>query len=242
LALESTSSDYQTDRLAEMEFATNYREWLRALTEPHLGKRVLEVGAGSGYMTECFARNGRELLIAMEPYPHYRPLLEQRFAGKRVEVLEADITDPAVVARLEPRRLDSAVSFNVFEHIADDDAAFAHVHAVLQPGGRFVCFVPAFPAIYGAMDAELGHQRRYSRKELAAKARGAGFEVVALRYLNLPGFFAWAVNARLLRRSEYPGGANAVGFWDRAVIPVARRLEARVKLPVGQSLLLVAQR
>jgi SAM-dependent methyltransferase len=240
LAIESTSSDYQTDRLAEIEVATNYREWLRALTEPHLGKRVLEVGAGSGYMTECFS--DRELLVALEPYPHYTPLLRQRFAGTRVEVLQADITDPSVRARLQSKRLDSAISYNVFEHIPDDAAAFANVYSVLEPGGRFVCFVPAFPSIYGAMDEELGHQRRYTRKELAGKARAAGFHVLSLRCVNLPGFFAWAVNARLLRRREYPGGTQAVGFWDRVVIPIARSVEERVTLPVGQSLLLVAQR
>jgi hypothetical protein len=49
---------------------------------------------------------------------------------------------------------------------------------VMSPGGRICCFVPAFPFLFGALDEQLGHFRRYRRQELAAKTSEAGLRVV----------------------------------------------------------------
>ena len=48
---------------------------------------------------------------------------------------------------------------------------------MLTPGGRAVVLVPALPALYGSLDRELGHARRY-REGRPARAhsprRGCG--------------------------------------------------------------------
>jgi SAM-dependent methyltransferase len=138
--------------------------------------------------------------------------------------------------------IDSAMSFNVFEHIEDDRSAMRNVQQVLEPGGHFVCFVPACKLLYGRMDQDLGHHRRYSKPELAAKAKEAGFEIVELKYVNLIGFFAWLVNGRLLRSGEVSGGASAMRLYDRFMVPLTRFIESHWQPPFGQSLLLVARK
>jgi len=220
--------------------AVNYREWLLEVSRPHLGESVLEVGAGIGTMTAGVLDKPR--VIALEFDPDFADRLRERFAGDhQVEVRVGD------AAHLEGLRahtggpVDSAMSFNVFEHIDDDEAAFRNVFEVLKPGGHFVCFVPAFPVIYGRVDHDLGHCRRYVKSELAGKARAAGFEVESIRYFNLPGFFAWGLNTRVLRARTLPGGP-AVRVFDRTVVRATRWLEKRWTPPFGQSLLLVARR
>jgi SAM-dependent methyltransferase len=227
--------------LDAMLAAVNYREWLLEVSRPHLGDIVLEVGAGVGTMTAGVL--DRRRVIALEFDPGFVDQLQGRFAGDpHVEVREGDAAHLEGLLGMTGGPVDSAMSFNVFEHIDDDEAAFRNVADVLKPGGHFVCFVPAFPILYGGVDHDLGHCRRYRRAELAAKARAAGFEVESIRYFNLPGFFAWGFNTRILRARRLSGGAAAVRVYDRIVVPAARWIERRWTPPFGQSLLLVARK
>ena len=221
--------------------AVNYREWLLEVSRPHLGESVLEVGAGIGTMTAGVLDKPR--VIALEFDPDFADRLRERFAGDpNVEVCVGDAAHIDGLLGHTHGPVDSVMSFNVFEHIDDDQTAFRNVFEVLRPGGHFVCFVPAFPVLYGGVDHDLGHCRRYVRAELATKTRAAGFEIESLRYFNLPGFFAWGFNTRVLRARRLSGGPGAVRVYDRTVVRAARWLEKRWAPPFGQSLLLVARR
>jgi SAM-dependent methyltransferase len=134
------------------------------------------------------------------------------------------------------------MSFNVLEHIADDTAVLRNVFDVLPPGGRFVCFVPAFPSIYGSIDRALGHVRRYTRAEMKAKMAGAGFVTVEARYMNFIGYFAWFVAGRVVRLDSFGEAGSTVKAYDRLVIPISRSLERLLPPPFGQSLLAVGER
>lgn len=238
---QDPSPDDLSRTLETLAEAVNYRDWLHAVTLPWLGRRVLDVGAGMGTMTDAI--RDRDLVVALEPEARYAELLRDRYRDQpQVQVWEVGATDAAVPARSRAAGVDSAMSFNVFEHIEDDDAAFRVVHDALPAGGRFVCFVPAFPVLYGEMDRALGHFRRYRRGQLATKARAAGFEVEMLHHMNLPGFFAWWANGRLLRSRGVSGGGPALRIYDATVIRLSRALEQRHPPPFGQSLLLVARR
>jgi SAM-dependent methyltransferase len=221
--------------------AVNYREWLLEVSRPHLGDTVLEVGAGIGTMTAGVL--DRPCVIALEFDPEFAEKLRERFAGHHnVVVRVGDAAHMEGLLGHTGGSVDSAMSFNVFEHIDDDEAAFRNVFEVLKRGGSFVCFVPAFPVLYGGVDHDLGHCRRYVKAGLAAKAQAAGFEVESIRYFNLPGFFAWGFNTRILRARTLSGGPAAVRLYDRTVVRAAHWVEKRWTPPFGQSLLLVARK
>lgn len=222
--------------------ATRYRDWLYSAAAPHIGHRVIEIGAGFGTMTDCVL--DRDRVVALELISDYVEQLHHRFDRREnVDIYQGDATDPELWRRMTAKgQLDSAMSFNVMEHIEDDVAVFRNCHDSLVPGGRMVIFTPAFPMLFGAMDEGVGHVRRYRRGELCDKARQAGFRVVDCYYMNLPGFFLWLVNGKLLRSSGAAGGAATVRLFDRWIVPVVRASERCWHPPFGQSLLLVAEK
>jgi SAM-dependent methyltransferase len=218
--------------LAALEGAVNYADWLASLVQPHAQGRILEIGAGSGTITERLASFGE--VTALEPSAALAESLRTRLTG-RAEVVEG------VLEHLDDgRRFDTAVMINVLEHIPDDVDALRRIHALLAVGGRLVLWVPAFESLYGRFDQMIGHHRRYRRAQLVERCRSAGFEVIDCRYANLPGFFAWWLIVRLLRRVPTAGGLSTL--YDRWAVPLIRRVEGRIRMPFGQSLLLVASR
>jgi len=176
-------------------------------------------------------------VTATDVSSHWLAHLRTRFGDRRAEVAELDLLDADALAG---RRWSSAAMVNVLEHLPDDRAALAAVHARLEPGGHVLLFVPAFDALYSRFDHLVGHYRRYTRRHLTGLLRDAGFHVVEARYVNLLGAAAWWVLARQLRL--VPTGHRAVKLYDRAVVPWLSRLEGRVRPPLGQSLFIAARR
>jgi hypothetical protein len=128
----------------------------------------------------------------------------------------------------------------VLEHVPDDRAALENMRAALIPGGVIVLLVPAFPALYGPIDRNLGHCRRYTRRTLTQTARDAGLSIRKMHYVNLAGFFGWWINAHLLR---LPAQSTAqIGIFDRYIVPPLSRIESLVPPPFGQSLFAVFEK
>jgi SAM-dependent methyltransferase len=137
-------------------------------------------------------------------------------------------------------RPDSVVCVNVLEHIEGDAAALRAMVEIVVPGGVIVLLVPAFDALYGPIDRNLGHYRRYRRSSLAGLASAAGLEIRKLHYVNALGLFGWWVNARVLKRETQSDGQIAV--FDRWMVPFFSVIERAVPPPFGQSLLAVLRR
>jgi hypothetical protein len=103
-----------------------------------------------------------------------------------------------------------------------------------------VLLVPAFPALYGPIDHNLGHYRRYSRGSIARLADSTGLRIRKAHYMNAIGFFGWWVNAHILRRGAQ--SERQIGIFDRYLVPLLSRLEGMVSPPFGQSLFVVLEK
>lgn len=215
-----------------MAEATRYNEWLFARARPFVGDRALDLGAGVGTFTELLA--ARADVVALEPDPALLPRLEQRFAANaRVTVVHGEVDAIASLGSF-----DSVVCFNVLEHIADDEAAFAAIATALRPGGHALVLVPAHRALYGAIDRSVGHERRYDRGLLERRLRGAALEPLQLRHVNPVGALGWLLSSRILRREQVPQGQLRI--YD-ALVPLLRPLDA-LRLPFGLSLWAVGRK
>jgi len=221
-----------------MARAANYFAWQSRLVSPELGQRVVEVGCGLGNFTGMLL--DREAVIALDVEPACIALLRERYPNQ--PNLHAFVCDPlrddfADLARLRP---DSCVCLNVLEHIGDHRHALRAMASLLVPGGNVVLLVPAFQALYGPIDRNLGHHRRYSRRSLTRLAQAAGLEIRKLHYVNAIGFFAWWINSHVFRREAQ--SPRQIEIFDRCVVPWISRLEGLARPPFGQSLFAVLRK
>lgn len=226
-------ASYQLEILRRMDRATNYNRWLFDRAAPHLGRRVLDVGAGIGTFT-ALAADGRAI-VAIEPDTRFAEQLRDRFGGvPNVEIREAE----AASVEGDEAAFDSVICFNVLEHIADDGAALRRFRDVLAPGGRLLLLVPAHPWLYGAVDEVVEHQRRYRREALCRLLVSCELDVDELRYVNPLGALGWLASSRILRRKLLP--ERSLLLYDR-LVPLLRVLD-RLRLPFGLSVWAVARR
>jgi SAM-dependent methyltransferase len=216
----------QAEMLRRMDFAHNYNRWLLARARAFLGPRVLDAGAGSGTFTDPLAE--RHDVVALEPEHAFAEALRARYdCRSNVTVVEGDATE----LDSRSRSFDSVVCFNLLEHVPDHESMLARFRSALVPGGSLFLLVPAHPRLFGSMDRTVGHVRRYTRPQIEALLREAGFVPAEVRYVNPIGALGWLVFARLLKRTYVP--KVPLRLYDQFV-PVLRLLDG-LRLPVGLS-------
>jgi SAM-dependent methyltransferase len=227
-------SGTELDAVAE---ATNYYDWIVDSFAAHVGQRCIEAGAGIGTVSKLILdRASPRALTLIEPAANNLPVLRERFAGDpRVSVYHGyleDLTDSVAA--------DSIIAVNVLEHVERDDEFLRASYSILVPGGSLLLLVPACPAIFGSLDRAFDHFRRYTKPSLNASLLAAGFEIEIIHYLNMVGVAAWFLSGRVLRRTTL--GRGQVRFYDRWVIPIIRRLESVIPVPIGQSVMAIARK
>ncbi len=100
-------------------------------------ERVLDAGCGSGRVTELLAeRLPRGEVIAVDASPAMLEVARERLSGHgdRVRFIEADLRAPLDL----DGTVDAVLSTATFHWIADHDALFRHLAAVIRPGGWLV--------------------------------------------------------------------------------------------------------
>ena len=210
--------------------------WQYEVIAAHIGRRVLEVGSGIGNMSEQILTEPRDRVILTDMDPWYRGLLAQKFTDRpEVQVAELCLPDSAAPDRFREAKLDTVVALNVVEHIEDDVGALTTIRQLLVPGGHAVILVPAMDQLYGTLDQELGHFRRYTRPRLATAFEKAGLRLVGMKWFNRVGTFGWWLNARVRLRRRIP--LQQLKTFD-TLVPLLR-LERFLPLPFGQSLIAV---
>ena len=219
--------------LEVMEGAHRYNRWIYDRVRGGLGQRVLEIGCGTGTITSFMV--DRQLVVGIDVVDDYIRSTSHRFDDRpNIVVRRHDLTES--IDALRGYRFDSALSVNVFEHIANDEGAMKAVYALLEPGGTFTLLVPCHPALLGGFDRDIGHHRRYTKRELRRKLEASGFTVERIRRSNPVGALGWLVNVRLLGLRRLRG----TGLFNR-LVPAFAVLD-RVELPLGLSVIAVARK
>ena len=137
---------------------------------------IVDFGAGIGTLSALIQTRCGITPICVEPDPTLRRIL----AARDLPAV-ADLDDVTAA-------FDIVFSSNVLEHIVDDRACLARLHDKLPAGGGLFLFVPAFQVLWTQLDVDVGHYRRYTRRELIGKVTAAGFVIQRCRYADSLGF------------------------------------------------------
>ncbi len=226
-----TSLDHKT--LTSITQMPNYNRWIISQFKPFFGKSTLEMGSGIGNLTKYFPQTTTPILTDVSP--RYIKYLNKYFSHP---VFKYDF-QKSPPQKLRSQKFNTVFSSNVLEHIKDDKKALRYTYDLLKDKGKLLLFVPACNSIYGPLDKELKHFRRYDKKNLEKLLRDTGYKINIIRYHNFIGFFTWFISGKLLRQSVIkPLPAK---IFDLIFTPLLY-LEKYISLPIGQSLLVVAEK
>ncbi len=229
------------DRMAELDarhwWYRARREVLRALVSrniaPTAGRRILEIGCGTGHNLAMLGSFGT--IDAVELDPAAREVASQRL-GK--SVLDARLPQLEGVDRA---CYQIVAALDVIEHVEDDVAALKALASCLEPGGRMLITVPAFPWMWSGHDVANHHFRRYTKATLRNAAEQAGLTVEFMGWFNSILFPFAALNRLAARVTGKEGSADAmppapINALFETLFGLERYLIGKLPLPPGVSI------
>ena len=230
-------------RLSRMD---QFNRWLFSIIEPWIGQRILEVGCGLGNFTHFLS--GRERIVGLDLNPEHLEEFRQRNPDlSQVELHTLDAGNPDLVKKLGPGSFDSIICLNVLEHVENDSQAIRSFYSLLEPGGHLILLVPAFPFLFGTLDLNGPHFRRYTWKTVKALLQNpipsppsqGGFDIIQMHYFNLFGIPGWWFCGKILKRRILP--ASGLGWYEK-LMPLFRRIEEWTGPPLGLSIIAIARK
>src|SRR6185437_2850308 len=141
-----------------------YLSWLARTLRPHVGDTVLEIGAGIGNISGRLMGRRLQYVAAENDALHLHALRNRFLRTPNVQVRRIDPEKEADLAPLAGS-FDTVLCLNVLEYMPDPLAVVERLRRALKPGGALVMLVPQGPALFGSVDRELGHKRRFSAAE-----------------------------------------------------------------------------
>lgn len=163
---------------------------------PSQEHKTLEIGCGTGFVLKGLKRFSNLKLFGAEIFLQGLSFAAQRLP--EVEFVQLDAVNLPFVSEF-----DIICTFDVLEHIEEDEKVINNIHKALKNDGLFFISVPQHQFIWGAIDELSNHKRRYSRKELKGKLKKAGFSVLYTSSFVF-SLFPFMVTSRLLNRKALP--------------------------------------
>jgi SAM-dependent methyltransferase len=191
----------------------------------------MDFGAGTGTLAEIWQREYGINPICLEIDNGLCKILNEKsfVTFQNLDLMSSDFT--------------AVYTSNVLEHIEDDRKSLRDIRAIMQVGGKLAIYVPALPFLFSDMDAQVGHYRRYKRKELIEKVQESGFMVEKCYWNDCIGVAAM-FSLKILGYKGKLGMGSKKSFivYDKFVYPISKILDKLfLKKVVGKNLFLFAK-
>lgn len=144
-----------SESLKKRQQINRYSRWMYNNFKDYIGKRVLDIGSGTGNMISFYI-NSCEKVVATEIFPAELEYISKRFESTNIECRLFDIAK-SDISPLKEYLFDTITCINVLEHIEDDIKAVSNMKDIIQTGGKIIILVPAISRAYGTMDKACGH-------------------------------------------------------------------------------------
>lgn len=222
-----------------------------------VGKRVLDLGCGTGRHSFAMARAGAHVISADLAEDEVKQTQEWLDAMRlKGEIPDGTATLPmranAYSLPYASGSFDVVVISEVLEHLPRDTTAMAEIERVLAPGGELIVTVPTFgpELVCWALSTQYhsvpgGHIRIYRRGQLLSRLRGAGFTPTATYHAHaLHSPYWWLKCFVGTTRDVAPVRAyHKLLVWDMTAQPAVTRVAEKMLSPViGKSLVVHLQR
>lgn len=202
---------------------------------------LMDVGGSNGFLTKYLSKYVSTVLLE----PHHEAIRNARSIG-----LNTIIQSSFQSANFKESTIPAIGLFDVLEHIEEDEAFLESLHYTLKTDGVLMITVPSYQFLWSYFDQQVGHYRRYNRRNLIRKLENTGFKVHFFSYL----FYVLPIPIWLKRgiggapksrnpRSQHFKNNSIVGrIMNLLLLPEYLLLKLRISIPFGSSCICVARK
>ena len=174
------------------ENATVWIKYVHYLNRKYYKNDFLEIGAGIGSFTDSYKKKIKNIFLTEIDKQNLNILKTKYQNDKNITVLENQIINIS-------QKFNTICHFNVLEHIKEDKEEIINCLNRINKEGYLVILVPAHNKLYGNLDKDVGHYRRYE-KSFFENLNLPNSEIVELKYMDCMGYFLYYMNKLIFKK------------------------------------------
>ncbi len=218
------------------------------MIKPHLGRDILELGAGPGRIARRLLQDGLSYnqYVISEPSDHFFEQLKRRVGGvEKATLVQGETSD---LLNQYPHAFDTIFSVHVLEHVEHDRLFIEDCLGMLKPGGKLITLVPALQFLYSDLDRNIGHYRRYDKKMVKSLIQGLDYKIQKMYYTNFLAIFASLIFFKLRKLDYQKNETSKKQFiflektYSKYFIPLIDIMERYIPMPIGLNLTFVLEK
>lgn len=241
MRLQEYSKEGKNNQQIFSERGNNFYNWIFEEIKPYLRGNILEIGSGVGNFSKILVENFPDNQLILSDFDKYfLNILNKKYCeNNKVKVEYLDLNSTKILEN-NNYKINTCIAINILEHIENDVKALENIYSILESDGVLILLVPAHKFLYNIIDKDIGHYRRYAKREIVEKINLTSFNLINIYYFNLFAIFGWFLNGKILKKSII--NEDILGFYNK-LIPLLKVIERYIFLrKIGISLIVVLKK
>ena len=208
-------------------------KYVHFLNRKYYKNNLLEIGAGIGSFTDKYTRNIKNIFLTEIDKNNLNILKKKYQNDTNVTILESEVTKIS-------QKFNTICHFNVLEHVKEDKKEIINCLNKINKDGYLVILAPAHNELYGNLDREVGHYRRY-KKSFFKDLNLSDGKIVELKYMDCMGYILYYMNKLTYKNETYPSSLK-IFIWDKIFTSITILLDFLTAYRFGKNVLCVIKK
>jgi phospholipid N-methyltransferase len=228
------NKQYEGWELHNFDNAINFRKYQFRLLNKYISGNVAEIGPGNGSLLEKYMKISSKIDL-FEPSKKIFLNLKKKFSNKKkVKVINSKFKE-------KKNFYDCIIYLDVIEHIKNDKLEILKALNSLKKNGFLLINVPAFQFLYSQFDKDVGHFRRYNKKDFLKLLSKMKYSTVKMIYYDSLGLILYFISKIFLGSNYKKKFSNKVKLWDK-LIPISFLIDILILSYFGKSLMVIIKK
>ena len=208
-------------------------KYVHFLNKKYYKNDFLEIGAGIGSFTDRYKRNIKNIFLTEIDKNNLNILKKKYQNDTNVTILASEVVKIS-------QKFNTICHFNVLEHLKEDKEEIINCLNIINKDGYLVILAPAHNELYGNLDREVGHYRRY-KKSFFKDLNLSDGKIVELKYMDCMGYILYYMNKLTYKNETYPSSLK-IFIWDKIFTSITILLDFLTAYRFGKNVLCVIKK
>jgi hypothetical protein len=224
--------DYQGWELNFFDKSKNFRTYQFELIRKFLKGNTAEVGPGNGTNLRYYNKYSDKIDL-YEPTKSLFINLKKNFKSNS----KITIYNKKFVTK---KKYNTILYLDVLEHIKEDKSEVIKALASTKKNGHLINNVPAYSHLYSKFDNDVGHYKRYEKKDIKIILKNVKFASLDLKYYDSIGYIL-ALFSKLISSDYKKNFRNKIEIWN-SLVPISKIIDFITGNSFGKSLLIIIKK
>jgi len=227
------NNQYSGWELKYFDKAKNFRDYQFSLIKKFIKYKVVEVGPGNGFHIKSYLKLASTINLFEPTKKNFLYLKKKFLKNSKIKFYNQ-------IFKLKENKYDTIIYLDVLEHIKNSKEELIKAFKSLKKNGHLIINVPAFQHLYSDFDKDVGHYKRYQKKDFEDLIKMLRPQQSLKLYYDSLGYIL-SLLSKILIKNYKKNFDKKIKIWNYLII-ISKIIDKITLNTFGKSLLIIIKK